>query len=93
MAEEQKGCCQGALSMYLLVRTPYHDRCYFSDVIIFVFKFNTWVPFAGQQIYVYLVTNINRNKYKYMLEVTDTNLTLKIAKGQNWGRCSEIGSP
>ena len=87
MAEEQKVCCQGALSMYLAVRTLYHDWCYFSDVIIFVFKFNTWVPFAGQ------VTNINCNKYKYMLEVTDINLTLKITEDQNWGCCSEISSP
>lgn len=87
MAEEQKGCCQGALSMYLVVRTLYHDWCYFSDVIIFVLKFSMWVPFAGQ------VTNINCNKYKHMLEVTDVNFTLKITKDQNWGCCSEISFP
>ena len=49
-------------------------------------KINIWVPFAGQ------ITNTNCNKYKYMLEVTDISLTLKT-KDQNWGCCSEVGSP
>lgn len=54
MAEEQKVRCQGDLTMYLVVRTLYHDWCYFSDAVIFVF--NMCVPFAGQ------VTNTNCNK-------------------------------